>query len=351
MLTPALLRALEDVAPTRRDEPLSRHTTIGIGGPADAYVSPASSEQLRRVLCLAHEAGAPVFILGSGSNIVVGDAGIRGITIENRTQSLDGPFHVSGEPVEEDDPGPAAQHDDVPRPSAAGGDEVLPIPPTSTEGRDPRYRFRADSGCSFAGVSRQLSFAGYAGLEWACGIPGTIGGAVVYNAGAYGGCLGDVLLRIGVWDEREGEQIYAAADLGLVYRGSAFTRGLMSGKAVLWAEFALWPGDADELRTRIAEYDGRRLNAQPRGRNAGSFFKNPPDQPAWRLLDAVGMRGYQVGGAQFSDKHCNFLINAGGASAADVAALKHEAQSRVRERFGIVLDNEVKFVGEGFGDA
>jgi UDP-N-acetylmuramate dehydrogenase len=348
MLTPALLRALEDVAPTRPDEPLSRHTTIGIGGPADAYVSPSSGEQLSGVLCLAHDAGVPVFILGSGSNIVVGDRGIRGITIENRTQSLAGPFLMSGEPVEEDEPGQAAQHEDTSPESAPGSAEV-PDTPTTSLGE--RYLFRADSGCSFAGVSRQLSFAGYAGLEWACGIPGTIGGAVVYNAGAYGGCLGDVLLRIGVWDEREGEQVYAAEDLGLVYRGSAFTRGLMSGKAVLWAEFALWPGDADELRTRIAEYDGRRLNAQPRGRNAGSFFKNPPDQPAWRLLDAVGMRGYQVGGAQFSDKHCNFLINAGGASAADVAALKHEAQSRVHERFGIVLDNEVKFVGEGFGDA
>jgi UDP-N-acetylmuramate dehydrogenase len=199
-------------------------------------------------------------------------------------------------------------------------------------------------------VSRQLSFAGYKGLEWACGIPGTIGGAVVYNAGAYGGCLGDVLVRIGVWDAANGEQTIEAADLGLVYRGSAFTRGVMNGRAVLWAEFALWPGDASELRERIADYDARRLKAQPRGRNAGSFFKNPPEQPAWKLLESVGMRGYRIGGAEFSEKHCNFLINAGGATAADVSALKREAQRRVLEQFGVRLENEVTLVGEGFGD-
>jgi UDP-N-acetylmuramate dehydrogenase len=251
---------------------------------------------------------------------------MRGVTIESKAQSLSEPKAFR------------STNDD---PLAAGFN-----PQTSTP---ERFLFRADGGCSFAAVSRQLSFAGYKGLEWACGIPGTIGGAVVYNAGAYGGCLGDVLLRVGVWSADEGEHVYEAADLGLVYRGSDFTRGLMAGKAVLWAEFALWPGDATELRARIADYDGRRLNAQPRGRNAGSFFKNPPEQPAWKLIDGVGMRGYQIGGAQFSEKHCNFLINAGGATAADVAALKAEAQRRVREQFGIALENEVTLVGEGFG--
>jgi UDP-N-acetylmuramate dehydrogenase len=209
---------------------------------------------------------------------------------------------------------------------------------------------RAETGASFALTSRQLAFAGFQGLEWACGIPGTIGGAVVYNAGAYGGCLGDVLERIAVWDSAEGVVEYPASDLGLVYRGSAFTKGLMAGRAVLWAEFALWPGEEAELRARIADYDERRLKAQPRGRNAGSFFKNPPGNPAWKLLDGVGLRGYQIGGARFSDKHCNFLINAGNATAADVAALKRLAQQRVRDEYGIELEGEVSFAGEGFGD-
>jgi UDP-N-acetylmuramate dehydrogenase len=209
-----------------------------------------------------------------------------------------------------------------------------------------RFVFRIESGASFAAVSRQLALAGYAGLEWACGIPGTLGGAVVYNAGAYGGCLGDVLQRIGVWDGERGEVVFEASELGLAYRGSAFTRGLMAGKAVLWAEVALWEGDVEALKGRIADYDARRLKAQPRGRNAGSFFKNPSGQPAWRLIDAVGLRGYRAGGAEFSEKHCNFLINAGGATAADVVALKELAQSRVRERFGVELENEVTLVGE-----
>jgi UDP-N-acetylmuramate dehydrogenase len=232
-------------------------------------------------------------------------------------------------------------------PGSAGG-RLPPLDPSSST--DATYRFRAEAGTSFALLSRQLSFAGFEGLEWACGIPGTLGGAVVYNAGAYGGCLGDVLERIGVWDPAAGEVEYAAAGLGLVYRGSAFTKGLMTGRAVLWAEFTLWRGDETRLRARIADYDERRLKAQPRGRNAGSFFKNPPAQPAWKLIEAVGLRGYQIGGARFSDKHCNFLINAGDATAADVAALKRLAQQRIRDQFGVELEGEVSFVGEGFGD-
>jgi UDP-N-acetylmuramate dehydrogenase len=309
-----LVRALQNVTAVRLDEPLSRHTTIGIGGPADAYLAPESCEQLVSVLGLARESETPVFMLGSGSNIVVGDRGLRGLVIENKACAL-------GEPL-------AA-------PSGRGDGESC-------------YVFRAESGCSFAGVARQLAFGGYAGLEWACGIPGTIGGAVVYNAGAYGGCLADVLQSVTVWDG--GEVTYPAGDLGLVYRGSDFTRGRLAGRPVLSAVFALWPSDAAALRARVADFDERRLKAQPRGRNAGSFFKNPSQQPAWRLIDAVGLRGYRLGGAAFSEKHCNFLINAGGATAADVAALMRLAQQRVRDEFGIELENEVTLVGEGFGD-
>ena len=336
MTDATLLRALEGVATLKRDEPLSRHTTIGIGGIPDAYVAVSDGAQLSSVLSLCTQAGTPVFVLGSGSNIVVGDNGIRAVVIENRATHISEPQLLSQDAIK-------------PSPSGGRGLGEGATPGSATE----RYLIRADAGASFAQVSRHLSFEGLAGLEWACGIPGTIGGAVVYNAGAYGGCLGDVLQRIAVFDPDapKGERVIEAADLGLVYRGSAFTRGLMAGRSVLWAEFALWPGEEAELRTRIAEYDGRRLKAQPRGRNAGSFFKNPPDHPAWRLLDSVGMRGYQLGGAQFSDKHCNFLINAGNATAADVAAIKSEAQRRVLEQHGLELHNEVTLVGEGFGDA
>jgi UDP-N-acetylmuramate dehydrogenase len=335
MTDAALLRALEGVATLKRDEPLSRHTTIGIGGPSEAYVVVSDAAQLRATLHVCAEASAPVFMLGSGSNIVVGDRGIPAVVIDNKATALSEPARLDSGAI---------------KPSSSGGRGLGEG--ATAEAATERFLIRADAGASFAQVSRHLSFAGLAGLEWACGIPGTIGGAVVYNAGAYGGCLGDILQRIAVFDPDapNAEQVIEASDLGLVYRGSAFTRGLMAGRSVLWAEFALWPCDEAELRARIADYDARRLKAQPRGRNAGSFFKNPPDHPAWRLLDSVGMRGYQVGGAQFSDKHCNFLINTGNATAADVASLMHEAQRRVREQHGIELQNEVTLVGEGFGD-
>jgi UDP-N-acetylmuramate dehydrogenase len=308
-LPAAFVRDLEAIAPVKLEEPLARYTTFGVGGPADAYVVASSARQVADIVRLCRFEGVPFFVLGSGSNIVIGDRGIRGVTIGNAAKAMTEPQLVQN------------------------------------DGR--RYVVRADAGCSFAAISRRSAFAGYAGLEWACGIPGTIGGAVVYNAGAYGGCLGDVLQRIAVATE-DGDLELEASQLNLVYRGSDFTRGLMAGRAVVSAEFSLWPGDASELRQRVREYDQRRLVAQPRGRNAGSFFKNPPQQPAWKLLDAAGLRGHQIGGAQLSEKHCNFMVNAGGASAADVAALKRVAQERVRDQFGVDLENEVALVGEGF---
>jgi UDP-N-acetylmuramate dehydrogenase len=307
----ALLRDLAAVAPVKQDEPLGRYTTFGVGGPADAYVVVQRADQLSEIVRLCHASGTPFFVLGSGSNIIIGDRGIRGVTIDNRAQAA--------------------------------------TTPTVVRNGEERYAVRAEAGTSFAGIARHLASDGYAGLEWACGIPGTLGGAVVYNAGAYGGSLADVLLRVAV-SGKDGDEEIGAQELGLVYRGSVFTRGLMAGRAVLWAEFALWPGDAATLRQRVRDYDERRLSAQPRGRNAGSFFKNPPGQPAWKLLDSVGLRGYRVGGAQYSEKHCNFMINAGGATAADVAALRNEAQQRVFQEFGVKLEQEVAFIGEGFGD-
>jgi UDP-N-acetylmuramate dehydrogenase len=304
------MRDLEDIAPVKQDEPLGRYTTFGAGGPADAYAIASSARQVSSIVRLCRRADVPFFVLGSGSNIVIGDRGIRGVVIGNAAQALTEPRAVSE------------------------GDA---------------FTVRADAGCSFAAMARRFAFAGYAGLEWACGIPGSLGGAVVYNAGAYGGCLADVLQRVVIAGD-DGDMELAASDLHLVYRASDFTRGLMAGKAVIAAEFTLWSGDSTHLRRQVREYDQRRLSAQPRGRNAGSFFKNPPGQPAWKLLDDVGMRGYRVGGAQLSEKHCNFMVNAGGATAADVVAIKREAQRRVRERFGIELENEVALVGEGFGE-
>ena len=303
-----LITAIEKITPLRQNEPLSRHTTFGIGGPADVYVVANDADQLARIVLACREHDAAVFVLGSGSNILVGDAGIRGVVIENNARALSGPTE-----------------------DGRGG-----------------LVFRVESGASFAGVARSLARRGYAGLEWASGIPGTLGGAVVYNAGAYGGCLGDVLRSVSIINGTGKTKELPAEELALVYRGSAFTRDQFRDRVVLEAEFTLWPGDAGALMQRVQELDARRLAAQPRGRNAGSIFKNPPERPAWRLIADAGLRGQRIGDAQISEKHCNFFLNLGSARAADVKALIDLARERVREQHGVELELEVGLAGEGF---
>ncbi len=293
---------LEGLGDLRRSEPLSRHTTFGVGGPADLFLTVRGAEALGAAVVAANDAGVGSFVLGSGSNILVADAGIRGLVIDNRARA--------------------------------------------EEADDTRTTYRVESGASFAGFARKMCRLGLDGLAWAVGIPGTLGGAVVYNAGAYGGCLGDVLTRVKLQDAGGRAAWVDVADLALVYRGSVFTRGQFASRAVLDTEVRLVPGEAKELMARVAQYDSKRLAAQPRGRNAGSMFKNPPERPAWRLVDAVGMRGMERGEAAVSDKHCNFFVNYGNARAADVAWLVEEAERRVQEQFGIRLEREVAFVGE-----
>lgn len=311
MVAGKLVTELAALGTVREQEPLARHTTFGIGGPADVYFVARSPEALAGAVSLCHQRETPFFVLGSGSNILVGDRGIRGVTIENRATQVEGP-----------DP------DDNGAPAGAG-------------------LVQAGSGVSLAALARSLARRGWAGLEWAAGIPGTVGGAVVYNAGAYGGCLADVLINVRIAGG-EGEREVPATDLGLAYRGSAFTRGLLEGKPVLSATFQLVRDDTARLGERVSELDRRRLAAQPRGRNAGSVFKNTPEHPAWRLIDQVDLRGHRIGDAVISPKHTNFIVNAGRASAADVKALIELARERVLARFDLQMDLEVALVGEGF---
>lgn len=302
------MTAIETLAATlaahgevRRNEPLARHTTFGIGGPADIFLIVHDAAGLATATNAARDADVPVFVLGSGSNILVADAGIRGLTVDNRAR--------------------AEQADST------------------------GLNYRIESGASFAAFARKMCRLGLDGLVWAVGIPGTLGGACVYNAGAYGGCLADALTRVRLQEPGGGDSWVDAAGLGLVYRGSVFTRGQFAGKTVLEAEVRLTRGDSKALLEQAAKYDEKRLTAQPRGRNAGSTFKNPPGHPAWKLIDEAGLRGAQRGDAAISDKHCNFFVNYGNARAADVAWLIAEAQRRVKEQFGIPLEREVEFVG------
>lgn len=295
-----LATALERVAEVRRDEMLARHTTFGVGGPADIYAIVRDADALADAVKIAREAGVGPFVLGSGSNIVVADGGFRGVVIDNRSHAE----------VQMDTP----------------------------------FRYRLESGVSFAAFARRMCRTGIEGLTWAVGIPGTIGGAVVYNAGAYGGCLGDVLLRVRLTTPEGGSEWRDAEEMNLVYRGSVLRE--RPGEVVLEAEVQLHEGDAAALMERVAGFDRRRLTAQPRGRNAGSMFKNPPEHPAWKLIDEVGMRGARRGDAGISEQHSNFFVNHGSARAADIDWLVTEAERRVREQFGIELQREVGFVGE-----
>lgn len=302
------LAELRQAATARLSEPMSDHTTFGIGGPADAYAVAESEEQLQALVDVARSHAVPFFILGSGSNILVGDSGIRGLVIENRSARVD-------EPIRQ-------------------GNGSL--------------RIRAQSGTSLAGLARRLSLRGLAGLEWACGIPGSLGGAVIYNAGAYGGCLADCLRSVRVANGSAEVTELAASELALGYRGSAFTRGVLQGKVVLSLDLILHQDASQALATRLAELDARRHAAQPRERNAGSIFKNTPEHPAWWLIDQVALRSHRIGGAQISPKHTNFIVNCGHARASDVKALIALAQETVQERFGLRLEPEVTLVGEGF---
>jgi len=307
MIGRRFLHDLRAVAPIRFAEPLSAHTTWGVGGPADVYMVARTEEQLRRAFLLAHEHEVPVLVLGAGSNLLVGDEGFRGLVVENRVRWVEGP-------------------------RAEGGG----------------LRLRVASGVAIASLARRLVRAGFEGLEWAAGIPGTLGGAVVYNAGAYGGCLADVLAFARLADGEGRVLDLGREELSLGYRGSALTRGLLRDMLVLEVELEVWPGDSQTLTARMRELERRRRAAQPRGRNAGSVFKNPPDRPAWWYVDQVGLRGYRIGDAQVSSKHANFILNLGRARAADIKALIDLARQRVRERFGIELELEVALVGEGF---
>jgi UDP-N-acetylmuramate dehydrogenase len=216
---------------------------------------------------------------------------------------------------------------------------------TGPERNGAGYKVRAGSGMSFATLARRLASAGYAGIEWACGIPGSLGGAVVSNAGAYGRSLSDVVVAARLADDMGQVTELGPGDLELSYRNSAFTSGRLRDQIVLSVDLRVQQGDAAALKRQVKEFDAQRKEAQPPGRNCGSVFKNPPGRSAWQYVDDAGLRGHRIGNAQFSEQHSNFILNLGGATAKDVTSLIELAQQRV-ERFGVELETEVMMVGE-----
>jgi UDP-N-acetylmuramate dehydrogenase len=278
--------------------PLSRLTTLGTGGPARAFARPETVGELEEALRIASERGLPVAAIGLGSNLLVADEGFDGLVVR-----------LAGELAR----------------AEVEGDLLV-----------------AGGGAANAVCLHRARASGLGGFEFACAIPGTAGGGVWMNAGAYGGDWAGILERALVVDG-SGPKWRTPADLGLRYRHS----DLRHGEVVARVEFRLTPRPRDEIKATVADMQARRKAAQPTNkRTYGSVFKNPSHElTAGRMLEACGLKGYRIGGAQISPRHANFIENADGARSADAIALMAEARRRASEQFGVELEHEVEFLG------
>lgn len=279
-------------------EPLSRHTTFRIGGPAAVFCLPETPAQFLRTLELCREHGVRTYLLGNGSNTLFADEGFDGAVL--CTTDLRTPITVTGTTV-----------------SAAAG-------------------------APLSAVCREAQKAGLTGLEFAYGIPGTVGGAVYMNAGAYGGELKQVLSHVTFLDNDLRLETLPVEELALGYRTSRFET---DGGCILEATFQLQPGDPESIEARMQELMARRREKQPLEMpSAGSTFKRPEGAFAGQLIEQSGLRGFAVGGAAVSTKHCGFVVNTGGATCADVIRLTDEIQRIVEEKTGYRLSREIRVV-------
>lgn len=281
------------------EEPMKKHTTFRVGGPADVLVQPDETA-LAAILALCRQYHVPYSFIGNGSNLLVGDKGIRGVVIE-MTEPM-GDIEVQG------------------------------------------TRITAQAGAMLSKIANTAASNGLGGMEFASGIPGSVGGAVVMNAGAYGGEMKDIIERVYVLDEN-GAQLELDRDaLDLGYRHSCIPdKKYIVTKVVL----ELVPRDEAEIRSEMKELNEKRAEKQPlQYPSAGSTFKRPEGYFAGKLIMDAGLRGYQVGGAQVSEKHCGFVINKGDATAADICQLMRDVSDKVQAQFGVVLEPEVKMIGE-----
>lgn len=291
-----------------RGEPLSRHTTLRIGGPADLFVPAASASALHDLVLLARRLEVPYLVLGAGSNVLVSDAGFRGLVILNKARRFE--FQTA---------------------------------------QAPAPRVRVESGVILPSLARECIRHGLAGLEWAVGVPGTVGGAVVGNAGAHGGDIAQSLVSAKILDSDGNVRNWPTQELQFGYRTSRLKSQAAhpeSRPVVLEAELELKQAARQELEAKAAEYAEKRRRTQPPGASVGSMFKNPPGDYAGRLVEAAGLKGARVGEAEISSVHANFFVNLGAASAADVYSLASQARKEVAARFGVTLELEIQLVGE-----
>jgi UDP-N-acetylmuramate dehydrogenase len=284
----------------RSDVPVAPLTTLRVGGPAERYAEPASTAEMVALLDVAAEASVPVFLLGKGSDIVVADAGIRGLVLRVRADAV----RIDG------------------------------------------TRLHAEAGASMTGLAKRCAREGLAGFDWAISIPGSFGGAVWANAGAHDGEMADVLREVEVYDPRDRSQRTLRADeLAFNYRDSRFKHG---PEIVLAGTIELTRGDPSAITALVDAHQSHRRATQPLAdQNAGSVFRNPPGDHAGRLIEAAGLKGHRLGTARVSELHANFIVTDRGAGrAADVRTLGDLVRATVLDRFGVELAYEIEFVGD-----
>ena len=280
------------------DVALGPLTTLRVGGVADRLAEVRTVDELVAALELARVAGVPAGVLGKGSDIVVADAGVRGLVIRNRTDTivLDGPM------------------------------------------------VRAESGAAMATLVKRCTAAGLAGIEFGISIPGSVGGAVWANAGAHDGEMKDVVVSVDAWSAAGGGSMVPNAECAFAYRDSRFKAG---SEIVLGTVLRLTAGDPAEIAARVGAHQAQRKATQPLAdQNAGSVFRNPPGDHAGRLIDAAGLKGFRVGSAQVSALHANFIVVDRGGAAADVRALGDHVRAVVADAHGVELQYEIEFVGD-----
>lgn len=284
----------------RNNEPMSQHTSFKVGGPADIFIEPADVEEVKNALGFVRKNHIPYMIIGNGTNLLVGDQGIRGAIIK---------IGESFNKIEVD------------------GEEVI-----------------AECGVLLSTLSKATAKSTLTGLEFASGIPGYLGGAIAMNAGAYGGEMKDVVEWVEVLDENLELQRYSNAQMEFAYRKSIVEpRGLI----VIRCKLKLKKGDQEQINSLMADLNNRRKTKQPLHLpSAGSTFKRPEGYFAGKLIEDAGLRGFGIGNAQVSELHCGFVVNNGGASAREVYDLIRHVQQTVYNQFGVKLETEVKIVGE-----
>jgi UDP-N-acetylmuramate dehydrogenase len=287
-------------------EPLSRHTSFRIGGPADAWVEVEDAAEIRLLQRTARSAGVPLCVLGIGTNVLVSDRGVRGIVVKLGRALGEFVWQVEGE----------------------------------------QTRVRAGAAAPFKKLVVEAATRHLSGLEFAEGIPGSIGGGLLMNAGAFGGEMSDVVAAVGAVHPDRGAFELACDELHFGYRRFDLPNELI----VTWVDFVLAAGDPQVVRARMQDAKRKRDAHQPLGLpNAGSIFKNPPGTHAGRLIDSAGLKGRRVGGAMVSERHANFIVNVGNATAHDVKELMDEIRAAVWQSSQVQLVPEIKLVGEWEG--